>query len=103
MELTPAGIGAACGVVSLVGGGLVRWAHGAIKDEREAREREVADLKKTQKLLFDKHDGLVKEHQDYKLHVAETYLTRAALKEQLEPIHKTLEEIKDDLREERHK
>lgn len=103
MEISPAGVGAACGVVSLVGGGLVRWAHGAIKDEREAREREIASVKVTSKLIFDKLDVQTRDHQEYKLHVAETYLTRTALKEQLEPIHKTLEEIKDDLREERHK
>jgi hypothetical protein len=92
MELSAAWVGAGAGVISLIGGALIRWI-----------DNSLTAVKATQKLLFDKSDNHGRDLQDYKLHVAETYLTRVALREQLEPIHKTLEEIKEDLRDERHK
>lgn len=92
MDLSPGWVGAGCTVISLVGGGLVAWVRG-----------EIAAVKGTQKVLFEKNDKVGGALQEYKLHVAETYVNREVLKEQLEPIHKTLEEIKDDLREEHRK
>ena len=90
MELTPSGIGAACTVIGLVGGGLVRWVDASVKA-----------VKATQKLLFEKHDAAVAETHALRLHVAETYVSRNALKEQLAPIMEGLKEIRDELRQDR--
>jgi phosphopantothenate synthetase len=90
MELNAGWVGAGAGVVSLVGGALVRWVDNAI-----------TSVKATQKLLFDKHDKVERELQDYKLHVAETYVNREVLREQLLPINEGLKEIRDELRQDR--
>lgn len=90
MELNAAWVGAGAGIVSVVGGTLVRWVDGAIKA-----------VKATQKLLFEKHDSTERELQNYKLHVAETYVNREVLREQLAPINAGLKEIRDELRQDR--
>lgn len=59
---------------------------------------DVAGLKATQKLLFDKLDALSLDLQNYKLHVAETYVNREVLREQLAPINKALDNIQEELR-----
>lgn len=64
---------------------------------------DVAALKATQKIVFDKLDTVTREHHDYKLHVAETYVNREVLREQLLPINEALKEIRHDLQEERRK
>jgi hypothetical protein len=90
MDISPAWVSAGATVALGIGGILVRWV-----------DNSNTGVKSTQKLLFDKHDAHAREFQEHRLHVAETYVNRDVLKEQLEPIHKTLEEIKDELREER--
>ena len=90
MELTPSGIVATCTVMGFVGGGLVRWVDSSVKA-----------VKVTQKLLFEKHDEVVKDANALRLHVAETYVSRGALKEQLAPIMDGLKEIRDELRQDR--
>lgn len=92
MEISPGAIGAGATVCSLVGGVLVRWISGSVDGVRA-----------TQKILFEKLDDQAKAVQEYKLHVAETYVNRDVLREQLVPIHETLKEIKEELREERNK
>jgi len=84
------GVGLSAGTAA--GGLLIRWVNESMGAAKAARA-----------ILFDKYDQLDRKLQDHRLHVAEVYLTRTALREQLEPIHKTLEEIKEDLRDERSK
>ncbi len=90
MELNAAWVGASASVVGLVGGGLIRWVDSSVKA-----------VKVTQKLLFDKHDEVVRDANSLRLHVAETYVSRGALKEQLAPIMDGLKEIRDELRQDR--
>lgn len=90
MELNAGWVGAGASVIGLVGGGLIRWVDNSVKA-----------VKVTQKLLFDKHDEVVKDTNALRLHVAETYVSRGALKEQLAPIMEGLKEIRDELRQER--
>jgi phosphopantothenate synthetase len=92
MEISAGWAGAGTAVASLIGGSIVRWVDNAI-----------VSVKATQKLLFDKHDTVERDLQDYKLHVAETYVNREVLREQLAPINANLKEIRDELREDRSK
>jgi phosphopantothenate synthetase len=92
MDISPAWVSAGATVALGIGGILVRWV-----------DNSITAIKGTQKLLFEKHDTHAREFQEHRLHVAETYVNREVLKEQLAPIHQTLEEIKDELREERKK
>ncbi len=87
MDLSPGWITAGCAVVSLVGGGLIAWIRA-----------DLSAVKGTQRTLFAKHDEDTKELADYKLHVAETYANRAALKEFFDPVNKRLDSIESDLR-----
>lgn len=90
MELNAAWVGVGTSVIVAAGGGLIRWVDNSVKA-----------VKVTQKLLFEKHDEVVKDTNALRLHVAETYVSRGALKEQLEPIMGALKEIRDELRQER--
>jgi uncharacterized membrane-anchored protein YhcB (DUF1043 family) len=92
MEISAAWVGVGATVGSIVGGLLLRWVDG-----------QIASVKATQKLLFEKYDAQEKDLQSYKLHVAETYVNQAALEKALAPMNKALEEIKEELREERRK
>lgn len=92
MDISPAWVGAGATVGSIIGGLLIRWV-----------ESQISSLKATQKLLFEKLDAMDKDLQSYKLHVAETYVNQAALEKALAPMNKALEEIKEELREERRK
>lgn len=58
-------------------------------------------IKKTQAVMFGKHDALSKDLQDYKLKVAETYVNKEALREALQPINDALKELRQDLHVER--
>lgn len=58
-------------------------------------------MKRTQALLFKKHDDLNEDLQDYKLEVAKTYINREMLDRALEPIKETLKEIRSDLHQDR--
>lgn len=103
MEISPGWVSAGATVAIGVGGVLIRWVHGSLKDQRDDHALEVSSIKATQKLLFEKNDTHSREFQDYRLHVAETYVNREILKEQLEPINRALSEIKEEMREERNK
>jgi hypothetical protein len=97
MELTAAGIGATATVVSAIStvAGLI------IRDAFAARDAKISNLRDSAKLLFDKHDEVVEDLHATKLHVAETYVNREVLKEQLAPVNAALKEIRDELRDER--
>ncbi len=98
MELTPAGISAGATLVSCIAGIAGVAIRGAFAD-RDAR---IAAVKATQLILFSKLDENAAALNAHRLHAAETYVNREMLREALAPINKSLEEIKDDLREERH-
>ncbi len=97
MELTAAGIGATATIVSVVStiAGLV------VRDAFSSRDVQINNLRSSAKLLFDKHDAVLLDLQSTKLHVAETYVNREVLREQLGPINAALKEIRDELRENR--
>jgi hypothetical protein len=88
MDISPAWVSAGGTVFFGIGAVLIKWVSSGFHA-----------IKTTQKLLFEKHDEVSKQLQDYKLHVAETYVNREILKEQLAPINKTLENIQDEMRE----
>jgi chromosome segregation ATPase len=102
MELSPGWVSAGCAVVGLVGGGFAKWILSSLKEQKEDTAREIVAVKVTQKGLFEKYDNLCDDLQDNKLHNAETYVNRDALKEQLAPINKALEKIDSDLRDMRN-
>lgn len=101
MEISAQWFGAGITAAVAVGGVLVRWTHSAVRDERDARERDIAALKATQKVLFDRYDKLSEDFNDYRLHVAETYVAEAKLEKMFEPLNRRLENIEEGLRAER--
>ena len=70
-----------------------------IRSAFAARDELIAATKVSTKLLFEKYDGVSRELQEYKLHVAETYVNQAALEKLLIPIERRLETIEKDLRD----
>lgn len=94
MEINSGWVSAGCAVSGLVVTVAGFW----IRSAFEARDGQIAAVKVTQKLLFDKLDTQTRELQEYKLHVAETYVNQAALEKLLTPIERRLENIEKDLR-----
>lgn len=72
---------------------------GSVKEAQEKASSDLTAAKMTQKLLFDKFDVLNHELQSYKLHVAETYVNREVLREQLAPLVSRIEELKADIKD----
>lgn len=95
MELTPGWVGTGATVLSLIGGGIAAW----LRNVDAAQESRITEVKRTQAALFEKHDHMVQDLQSYKLYVAEKFINREMLREQLAPINKALEKIDTDLRE----
>ena len=95
IELTPGWVSAGVSVVAAVGGGVAAW----LRSIDVAQEARITEVKGTQRVLFDKYDTATRNLQDYKLHVAESYVNREVLREQLAPINKALEKIDNDLLE----
>ena len=83
MEISPGWVSAGAAVI---GGLIVPWV-----------SNQISAVKVTQKLLFEKYDKLNSDFNDYKLHVAETYIADAKLEKILRPIERRLEAIEDDL------
>lgn len=94
MEISPGWVSAG----AAVGGLVVTVAGFWIRSAFETRDGQIAAVKSTQKILFDKLDSVTRELQEYKLHVAETYVNQAALEKLLMPVERRLEAIEDDLR-----
>ena len=99
MEVTPALAASAISAGVAIGGGLAAWLRGI----DAAQEKRISEVKSTQKVIFEKHDAIVRDHQEYRLYVAEKYVNREILREQLAPINKALDSIQQELRDERHK
>lgn len=90
------------GLVVTIAGFWIRSAFEARDERIKAAETlhaaDTAAVKTTQKLLFEKLDSQGRELQEYKLHVAETYVNQAALEKLLAPVERRLEAIENDLR-----
>jgi hypothetical protein len=99
LELSPAWVSAGCAAVGLVGGGLVRWFYGALRDQKEDQAKEILGMRGTTKTLFEKCDAVEGDLQSHKLHVAEKYVNQAMLEKALAPINHVLEKIERDLRD----
>jgi hypothetical protein len=83
-----AGAAVSAVVVTIAGA----WIHSAFA----SRDERLVALKGTQTILFDKLDIVTKALQDYKLHVAETYVNQAALQKMIDPIDRRLENIEKE-------
>ena len=81
---------AICAVIALIGGALIAWIN-----------HQLSAIKNTQKLLFSKHDDIIKDLSDYKLHIAESFVNREVLKEALQPIYKSLDRIEREIQDAR--
>ena len=99
MDISPGWASAAAAVTSLVGGGLVRWVYGSLKDQKEDHAAELKSVRETVRTLFTKYDDVDDKLQAYKLHVAETYVNQSALEKMLAPIQRQLSDIEKDLRD----
>lgn len=94
-------VGAACTVATLAG----KIIHSLFSSALEKRDGKLEELnsafkaaRDTQRVLFEKLDTHHKEFQDYKLHVAETYLVEAKMEKLVAPILSRLDSIERDLR-----
>lgn len=97
MEVTPALAASCISALIGIGGGISAW----LRSVDAAQEKRIGEVKLTQKVLFDKHDDVVNSFQDYRLYVAEKYVNREVLREQLAPINKALDAISQELRDDR--
>lgn len=86
------------GAATTVFGALSTMAGAWVKSALATRDEAIQATKNAQKLLFEKSDVQTRELQEYKLHVAETYVNQAALQKMLDPIDRRLENIEKDLR-----
>lgn len=93
----PGWLTATATVAGVLGTGGAALMHSALS----SRDEQLAALRRGQSALFEKHDAVVKELHEYKLHVAETFVGGARLEKLLDPINRRLENIENDLRQER--
>lgn len=110
MEITPGHVGAASAAISaisLIAGAMIRGAfnnvHEKIDTIEKARVAACAASTVARGVLFQKHDLNADSLQAFRLHVAEKYVNREALAEQLAPLAKGIQEIKDDMRDARNR
>lgn len=82
--------------------------HSLVNVALEKRDAKITELegahravRETQSILFGKLDTLHREHQDYRLHVAETYIGETKIEKLLLPVLQRLDNIERDLRGER--
>lgn len=104
VEISWGSIAAGLGVAGTLGEALRRFVNReiascekAVADLKQQHEDDVNKLRESVKTLFGKHDAVVKELNDYKLHVAETYVNQAALEKMLQPMERRLERIEESL------
>jgi len=94
MEISASWVEALSGIALLgvtVAGALL---HGAFA----TRDARLSGLAETAKNLYIKHDEDVARLNDYKLHVAETYVNLPALEKIFAPLNRRLESIESELR-----
>lgn len=103
--------GVAASAVGVVGGiaKVVHYVVGRALDERDQAiktvraefQRAEECLKENQRKVWEKYDALVREFQDYKLHVAETYVCEAKVEKVLAPLVERLKAIEEEMRDRR--
>ena len=93
--------------VSGVAGFWIRGAFNQVHEKIDSidKSRVASCTASSQSLavLFQKHDANAEQLQAFRLLVAERYVNREVLQEQLAPLAKGIQEIKDDLRDARNK
>lgn len=106
IDLTLGTVSATLGIA----GGIGKIIHSLVNVALEKRDDKIKELesahravRETQGTLFGKLDALHREHQDYRLHVAETYIGEAKIEKLLGPIVNRLERIENDLRGDRER
>lgn len=97
MAITSGWASAIIALVALFGAAAAGW----LRFIDSGQEKRIDGIRETLKILFTKHDEVLKELQDYKLHVAEKYVGKETLEKALEPIYAMLKELRDELRESR--
>lgn len=106
IEITPGTVSATLGIAGVVG----KIIHSLVNVALEKRDEKIKELegahravRDTQGTLFGKLDQLHREHQDYRLHVAETYIGEAKIEKLFAPVISRLERIENDLRGDRER
>ena len=94
MDISAGWVEAISGVAAIsvtIGGTLL---HSAFS----SRDSRLTGLAATCKNLYEKHDEDVAKLNEYKLHVAETYVNLPALEKIFAPLNRRLESIESELR-----
>lgn len=106
IEITLGTVSTALGIAGAAG----KIIHSLVNVALEKRDDKIRELegahravRDTQSTLFGKLDALHREHQDYRLHVAETYIGEAKIEKLIMPILQRLDNIERDLRGERER
>ncbi len=94
MDISAGQVEAAAGVAAIV----VAVVGSALHNSFAARDERLTGLAATAKNLYEKHDEDVARLNDYKLHVAETYVNLPALEKIFAPLNRRLENIESELR-----
>ena len=97
MDISATGIEAASAVAAVSVTIIGAWLHSAFA----TRDARLAGLAATAKNLYEKHDEDVAKLNEYKLHVAETYVNLPALEKIFAPLNRRLENIESELRGDR--
>lgn len=96
MEITPGWAAVTISAIGMIGAGVATW----LRTIDSTQEKALNGIKATQITLFTKHDEVSTSLHNYKIHVAENYVNREILKEQLAPISRALDNIQEDLKDE---
>ena len=94
MDISAGWVEASAAVVTLGFGIGGAWLHSAFA----TRDSRLTGLAATCKNLYEKHDDDVARLNEYKLHVAETYVNLPALEKIFAPLNRRLESIESELR-----
>ncbi len=94
MDISAGWVEAASGVAAVVVAVVGNSLHNAFA----TRDERLTSLAATAKNLYEKHDDDVARLNDYKLHVAETYVNLPALEKIFAPLNRRLENIEAELR-----
>ena len=94
MDISATGVEAASAVAAIGVTIVGSWLHSAFA----TRDARLTGLAATAKNLYEKHDEDVARLNEYKLHVAETYVNLPALEKIFAPLNRRLESIESELR-----
>ena len=94
MDISATGVEAASAVAAIA----VTIIGAALHNAFATRDERLTALANTAKNLYEKHDDDVARLNEYKLHVAETYVNLPALEKIFAPLNRRLENIESELR-----